>query len=236
MIPHTWGTTDVVRFQSRHALISVLCPSRGRPDSLARSIATLRSLAAYPERIEYLVAADPDDPDTCDNARTIGAACWIAPERYGYHQLNLYYNELARLSGGDWLLLWNDDADMETPHWDSRIRDLPPEIIVADLQTAHSPHLCTFPAVRRAAVEVVGAFSPVTCHCDTWWQDIARRLGAIRPVEVHVNHRRADLTGEHKDQTWVDSRGGYRTVDYYDEPIQAAITVAASHIKEALSL
>lgn len=217
-------------------LISVLCPSRGRPDSLARSIQSLRAHASQPDRVEVLIAADPDDPATVERSAGLHAACWIAPERYGYHQLNLYYNRLTELSGGEWLLLWNDDALMTSPHWDLWIRQLPDHIIVADLQTAHSPHLCTFPAVRRVAVQAVGAFSPVTCHCDTWWQDIARQLGGIAPIPVHVDHRRADLTGDHQDQTRADALAGYRTHEYYSPAVQEPLAQAVAKIREALVL
>jgi hypothetical protein len=39
----------------------------------------------------------------------------------GYDSLHEYYNELASKATGDWLMLWNDDAVMETEGWDEKI-------------------------------------------------------------------------------------------------------------------
>ena len=45
-------------------MISVLLPSRGHPDLLKRSVASLLDHASAVEMVEVLVAADEDDPET----------------------------------------------------------------------------------------------------------------------------------------------------------------------------
>src|SRR5690606_8725158 len=109
------------RVRSVSPEIFVLLPSRGRPGPLVESVASLRELADDPARIEVLVAVDPDDPDTAQAARDCEAEAWRAPERFGYARLHEYVNALAHQAGGDWMLLWNDDARMRTRGWDSRI-------------------------------------------------------------------------------------------------------------------
>src|SRR6185437_6427796 len=73
--------------------VSVLCPSRGRGASLAKSAETLTALAADPSMIEILVAVDPDDEATAQAASFIPARVkvWRAPQRYGYARLHEYY-------------------------------------------------------------------------------------------------------------------------------------------------
>lgn len=223
--------------------IAVLLPSRGRVASLMDSVASLLDKAIAPERIQVVVAADPDDESTRKYAcRMPNTSCWVAPERYGYGRLHLYFNALADLflkssAGPTWMLLWNDDARMLTQNWDDILRAqavLDPKMVVADLWVdGHSPDLCTFPAVRKWAVAALGSFSPVTCHCDTWWQDIGRALGQIRPVPIKVDHQRFDLTGYHNDVTYREGQAQYRSAEFYGPEVQNRLTQAIQTIREA---
>lgn len=164
-------------------MISVLCPSRGNPELLARSVQSLRARAwAEPE---ILIAADADDAATCRKALELTGRVHIS-ERAGYDRLHEYYQALAAVATGDWLLVWNDDAVMMTDGWDARIGELPPEAYVADLASPHSP-LCCFPAVRREAVAALGKFSTANPHVDTFWGDIAMASGTLRRVDVYVS-------------------------------------------------
>jgi hypothetical protein len=42
-------------------------------------------------------------------------------ERQGYHRLHIYNNKLAEHTDARWLMIWNDDAVMETQGWDTEI-------------------------------------------------------------------------------------------------------------------
>ena len=68
-------------------MISVLCPSRGRPAQLAETCAVLRAAAHDPDQVEILVAADADDPETAGKTLDSVTCLWIAPERYGRSDL-----------------------------------------------------------------------------------------------------------------------------------------------------
>lgn len=235
----TWYDLTVVTETNRVINVSVLLPTRGRQDSLRRSVRRLLELAADPRSVEVLIAVDRDDTGAVHEAAfEVGNHVAVYDQRCGYHRLHEYFNHLAEVSRGVWLLLWNDDAEMTTPGWDDVLRELAvtdPHAAVADLRTQLSPHLCTFPAVTRWAYEAVGTFSP-TCHCDTWWQDVSRRSGTIRDVDVHVIHRRADLTGEHNDRTRAESLAGYRSVEFYGERIQGLIADAAERVRDRAAL
>ncbi|WP_433364068.1 glycosyltransferase family 2 protein [Streptosporangium sp. CA-115845] len=200
-------------------MISVLLPSRRRPESLVDSIGSLRVMADNPDGLEILVAADPDDPDTAVAAERSRAICWVAPTRYGYHRLHEYANHLARLASGEWLLLWNDDARMLTPGWDSRVEEADRGVLWPAHNDSHL--LDIFPIVHRSIVETLGHFS-LSPHCDSWMQDIATAVGAHHRIPVTILHDRHDLTGGHNDQTWRDAQAGYRTADYHSPPMQAA--------------
>ena len=195
-------------------MISVLCPSRERPELLARSVTSLRGTAR--SSFELLIAADDDDPSTASAAADLGAITLVM-ERAGYGRLHEYYGELAKASAGDWLLVWNDDAVMLTPGWDEVIEALPAKILIANIQTSHSP-LCCLPAVRRGAVDALGKFSSGNPHVDTFWQDVGLITGTMLAVPVHAS---------------LDSPVKSDTHKFYEAEHQAELFAAAAVIARA---
>lgn len=215
-------------------MISVLLPTRGRVALLEKSIQSLRSNARSKASIEILVAADSDDVETLEAAPAL-ADVLVTMDRVGYSRLNEYYNALAAQATGDWLVLWNDDATMLTRGWDSVLKKVPDNVLIADLQSQHTAtNLCCFPAVRKTAVETVGGFSPHTPHCDSYWQDMGRSLGAIQIVDIHLSHDRFDVTGQNNDTTWQESQEGYMTHEYYGREVQGKIREDIAKLKTLL--
>lgn len=182
-------------------MISVLCPSRNRPGLLERSLRSLRETASDPSRLEMWAGIDPDDPV---DWLSLDAHCYFAPERFGYMQLHRYYNEMARLATGQWLLLWNDDAVMRTPGWDEIIAGQSPD----QLLWLEANHHCTgnlFPCWPKAWSDAMGHVS-LSANVDRWLSEIARAVGRERRVPVLVYHERADITGLNMDSTYLEGR------------------------------
>jgi len=201
-------------------VISVLLPSRGRPAALAASVDSLKRLAARPEGVEILIAADPDDPPTWQAAQNEcrDASLWIASERHGYHQLHAYVNQLAGQARGEWLMLWNDDARMLTPGWDDLVHQQPTGVLWP--QSNDVAGCNTFPIWPTAWTRELGYVS-LSPHCDSWIQHLGTELGLHDRIPVEILHDRADLTGGHDDQTRAESQAGYRTADYHSPTMQA---------------
>jgi hypothetical protein len=194
-------------------VISVLCPSRGHPDLLARSVSSLRELAAVTP--EILVAADDDDPGTIGAATALGTRVLVSG-RAGYDRLHEYYQRLAGMARGDWLLVWNDDAVMLTPEWDAVIERLPGTVHVAGVQSPHSP-LCCFPAVRREAIAAIGKFCTDNPHVDTFWGDIATAAGTFRETGVYAH---------------CESPSGCNPHDFYSAAHQAEMARCAGILRQ----
>lgn len=178
------------------ALVSVLLPTRKRPEALARSVASLRDNATGP--VEIIVAVDPDDHQTPRDVDFV----LLAEERYGYGQLHRYYEQLAKAAKGKWLFVWNDDAIMETAGWDRIIAAQPLDRVLKP-GTNHDERLNPFPVVPAWMPEVTGRFS-MSPHNDTWWEEVNRSLrGDIgTPIDVTVRHERADMTGAAPDEVY----------------------------------
>jgi len=57
-------------------------------------------------------------------------------------------------------------------------------------------------------------------HIDSWLQDLGNQARILHNINVSIMHDRFDLTGGHDDETWSESRSGYRTSEFYSEPMQ----------------
>ena len=189
------------------SVISVLLPSRGRPASLAKTVAILDKIADDPAQVEIVVAADPDDKATQLVPLRAPSLLWTAPERYGYNRIHEYVNHLASAATGEWLLLWNDDAIMLTKGWDTIIRDSPQAVLWSHAN--HATHCNLFPAWPKAWTDAMGHVA-LCWNCDTWMQVVGEANGRHMPIPVEVLHDRADETGNHDDQTAAE---GYRVSD-----------------------
>lgn len=181
-------------------MISVLVPSRGRPEALAQSVASLGGGAGF----EVLVRVDEDDPRLEDYRRLPGIELVVGPH-HGYGALQLYYNELAQRARGEWLVIWNDDCMMDTAGWLDVVRRFDGKMAVLNPDTNHdnwSIDMNVFPIFPRRMVELIGHVSQ-SPHNDSWIEFLGRDAGIMVRVPIRVLHDRADLTGNNDDETYA---------------------------------
>jgi len=180
--------------------ISVLFPTRGRPASLERSLRTLLDRSQDISQLEVLLAIDRDDQPTIDHVMTVikpwfdTIGCrykFLQFERQGYARLHVYINELCKHAQGNWLFFYNDDAVMETEHWDQILLDHGQEFCLLRAETNHEHPYAIFPIIPREWFELTGHFSQIG-----WMLDI------VKTIPVMIVHERFDLTGENKDSTF----------------------------------
>lgn len=193
-------------------LVSVLLPTRKRAVSLERSVGSLLDRASVPQDIEIMLAVDPDDGTLRDSPALPGVLVWTAPERYGYEGLYRYYNQLAGLATGHWLMLWNDDARMVTQGWDDIIRAQRRWGVLAS-RANHCGEANLFPVFPRWWTQATGhiALSP---NVDVWIQEVGAMLGACDRIPVEVFHDRFDVTGNHDDQTYREGRAAQKYLNF----------------------
>lgn len=97
--------------------IAVLLPTRGRTDTLDRSIMSLINRAIDLDKVQLLLGFDDDDnigieyfqeviePKLIEKKVAYEAQVF---EPMGYGRLNEYVNALGLASDADWLFFWND--------------------------------------------------------------------------------------------------------------------------------
>jgi hypothetical protein len=191
--------------------VSVLLPTRGRTETLKRSLQSLVDTASDLTKVEILFGLDEDDPEVIQYIKTE-----IAPmlqntgvearanifKPLGYENLHTYVNTLAGNANGEWLFFWNDDGIMLTPGWDTKISAYTGQFKLLAPKDNHNGHpYAIFPIVPRDWYILMGHLSQ-NAQNDAWLSHIAYMLDIFERIDVEFLHDRADLTGNNDDATF----------------------------------
>ncbi len=168
--------------------------------------------AALSDTLELLVAYDADDPETERAAIECGARRRIGfGERLGWAGNNTYFAHLFAEARGEWIVPFGDDGEMLTDGWDEIVRRQ--ERGVLHLMGGVSGHN-VFPIVHRDVLLALPWMKCPSPHQDTWLTDVAAGAGLLHAVQIWITEHREI------DETRPAQRHGYRTEEYYSEPMQ----------------
>lgn len=160
-------------------MISILCPSRGRPALAKKMIDSAISTAVSP--VEIILYINDDDPYLSEYQQLIDSKYYIVgPDRSPAYS----WNRLAEICQGDILFLMGDDATFGTSGWDQMVETefakIPDRIacvypVVPGIKKVNNPHFC----VHRNWVNALGYFVPPHFwhwYVDTWTRELAQRI------------------------------------------------------------
>lgn len=193
-------------------MISIVCPSRGRPELAKRMVDS--ALCTAEEKIEILIYLNDDDPELERYKELLDSKYYtIGPDRSPGYSWNL----LAEKCSGDILFLMGDDATFETPGWVKKIEhafdQFPDKIAcvyprVPGLKKTKNPHFC----VHRNWINVLGYFVPPHFwhwYVDTWTRELARgvdRYVCLEDFPLPIILNPADETEQRKDRLSLRER------------------------------
>lgn len=139
------------------ALISLLLPTRGRPELAKRFLQSVSEQSAHPEDVEIIIYADEDDVDS----HQIDYPGLYIERIIGPRTTMGAYNTvcLAR-SKGEIIVLVNDDMIIRTHGWDEKLRKLDRSIddkiyLAYGNDLFKKGNLCTFPILSRRTCDVL---------------------------------------------------------------------------------
>jgi hypothetical protein len=187
--------------------------TRGRPELAFRSLQSLIDKADNVDEIEMCVAIDNDDTKSL-NYFTNTVVPWFQEkeldilvmsfDRLGYAKLFEYMRVLGLNSKGAWLIIWNDDAVMDTQGWDTEIAGYTGQFKLLAFKDNHNKHpYSIFPILPREWLILFGTLSPQQA-CDAWVSQVAYVVDIFKRIDTVVTHDRHDLTGNNNDQTYAE--------------------------------
>ena len=221
--------------------ITVLLPTRGRPEVLEKSVQSLIDRASSPKDIEIMFGVDEDDNETTDyvkakiapylqNAGVEARANIFKP--IGYENLHNYVNTLAGNGTGEWLFFWNDDGLMVTEGWDEVIDSYTGQFKLLAPKDNHNGHpYAIFPVVPRDWYILIGHLSQ-NAQNDAWLSHIAYMLDIFERIDVEFVHDRADITGNNDDETFKNRKymeGNPQDPKDFSHPDMQNARVATAH-------
>jgi hypothetical protein len=145
------------------SMISLIVPTRGRPEQLRRLLDQLAQTTHELDRLEVVLVIDADDAPTQqigDDRLLLQRV--IVPPGQTMGALNFAGHAACR---GRYIMLLNDDVIPRTRGWDVVVRQVfaahPDDIALVHVNDlVMQRHLCTFPIVSRRFCEIVGGICP----------------------------------------------------------------------------
>lgn len=192
--------------------IAILLATRGRTESLGRSIRTLVGLADNIKSVQLMFAFDNDD-DVGFGYFNNDLKPWLDSQgvsytamrfqRMGYVNLHKYNNAMAKQTDARWLVIWNDDAVMQSQGWDTTIMSYEGQFKLLSFKTHNMHPYSIFPIVPRKWYDILGYISPHPTQ-DGWVSQQAYMLDIYQRIDVDVLHDRFDLTGNNNDDIFAN--------------------------------
>ena len=197
-------------------MISVLMPTRGRPDLLQRAIDSFRSTTD--DCAEIILRIDEDDEPTLDlvcnlppGRRADDVRVIVGKRLDGYTSLLRFMHECAQHARGSLLMPGNDDMIFRTPQWDALLLDEAAHF--PDGIYAFSPNAVTdggighpFATVSRWWFDTLGFVHDQRLFWgDVFVREVALRLDRLIPLRhVVIEHawardRRPEAQEQEKD-------------------------------------
>lgn len=192
-------------------MISLLLPSRLRPENVRRMVKSALDTADNPKDIEIIVRLDSDDPTADDLMENPPSQTRVFVGERGV--LSEMWNECYALSKGNILMHCGDDIIFRTKRWDSVVKDTfkeYPDNIVFVFGNDDSPHNGNFGThgfIHRKWAETVGYFVPPYFSSDfndTWLNDVAKAIGRHHHIQILTEHMHPDFNKAELDQTHKD--------------------------------
>jgi glycosyltransferase involved in cell wall biosynthesis len=172
--------------------ISLLLPSRKRPEILKRMVKSVRDTSK--NEVEIIVRFDDDDEQSAEAARKDNVGIVMGPR---LRAMTIYWNECFVACSGSIVCQANDDIVFTTPGWDVMLEDafkeVPDKIMLAHGSDVfgHGSNFGPHAFVHRKWVTTLGYFiAPYfsSDFGDAWICELANMIGRRRFLNFNIEH------------------------------------------------
>ena len=203
--------------------ISILTPTRNRPNNCERFIKSVYNSTRTKKNVEMLFYVDNDDP-AINSYKSLD---WHSQKEYeGFKNIKFIYgepksvsiswNDMAEQCIGDVLIMGNDDLVYQTDGWDEKLdRELDKyrqdKVYVAWMNDGiNGEKHCAFPIVSREWYECLGRFTPGCFNFgynDTWIFDVGKMLDRLHYIPfIKAEHLHFSTGKSEMDDTYARNR------------------------------
>jgi hypothetical protein len=159
--------------------ISLLTPTRERPDNIKRMVDSARSTSD--NEVEFIFYVDEDDRASADMIWKLDCTVVLGPRIV----LSEMWNKCYEYSNSEINMHCGDDIVFRTAHWDSQVKaefaKVPDKIVLVHGEDGiQGEALATHSFLHRNWTEALGYFVPPYFSSDfndTWLTDLAVRIG-----------------------------------------------------------
>ena len=213
-------------------MITVCCPTRGRPESMARLYNSLRNTAYDRTNIELIFYIDDDDDESIKKMHELELSL-------AQLQINMVigpriiladtWNKCMIAGQGPIYMVCADDIVFESKNWDALVEYEFMQcddkiLLVYGKDGGKNERLATHPFLHENWIDTVGYFTPPYfhfCMCDKWLDAVAREINRIRfvpqIVTAHHNCTNKNYTSGVPDNTWDEMQQRGIAQDYRGE-------------------
>lgn len=196
--------------------ISILTPTRIRPDNIDRLINSALDTAAEPTKLEFIFYIDNDDNLSEVKLNSMQEA--LGQDRVKYVKgdrivLSEMWNKIQKLATADIMMHCGDDIIFRTQGWDDKVLDAfneyPDKIVFVHGDDGFwGKDFGTHGFIHIRWVNTTGYFVPPyfsSDYNDTWLNDVSNGLGRRKYIDIltehmHPNFRKAEYDQNHKDR------------------------------------
>ncbi len=200
-------------------MIVILCPTRGRPDSVKRLLSSAQATADHPDQLRAVFYVDEDDP-TMPHARWNAIRSGIKVQGVEGPRIVLseMWNRCYELAVQTWpeadiFFQCGDDIVFQSQGWDSMVEgafalSADKILLVHGRDGVHDERFGTHCFLSRRWIDAVGAVVPAfysSCWADQVLNDIGNELGRRMYLpDVYTEHLHPDVGKAVHDQTHLE--------------------------------
>ncbi|GEM_PF-2340487 len=193
--------------------ISILCPTKNRPEGAVRLFHSAMCNAFNPDKIEILFSIEENEEYLHRYRKMLELQ--LIPTKFTKTSEKL--NELAKIASGDILMFGMDDVIFETRDWDVLLKaSLPKDMLFVGFPGVKKAVQYAFPLVSKKMVDVLGFMClEDICHeyLDLWFQDLGFNLDRIYFIQDIILNHAHYLGNEDYHDWWSKDRVTKRAKD-----------------------
>lgn len=178
-------------------LISILIPTRGRPQNVRKVVSSAMATAKYPDSIEFLFYVDDDDSTFPSDVLTSQVKVIIGPRLW----ISLAHIILYSHCKGEIIMYAADDLIFRSENWDEIIKERFSKtadkirLVYGNDGVLQSQNIARHAFVHRNWINAVGSSFPSgrEMPSDLWYTEVARGIGRLDYLDdliiEHVHYR-----------------------------------------------